>query len=421
MKEINFIHAADLHLGSPFRGLREVDENVSRYMVESTYRAFDSLVDQAIEKAPDFVLFCGDLVDLEDKNLRPLLHLKRGFERLGEASIRVFIVHGNHDPLSKISTLVSFPENVTVFPSKVPDWLEFTTSKGAEVAIWGMSFKNKAERRNLASLLPQGPNEPFKIAMLHCSVGTSANHEPYAQCTLQDLKSKDVDYWALGHIHQPQVISKGPHVVYSGNLQGRSFKEQGPRGCFWVEVDSSQRVELNFCQISKVLWLETEVDISGCTGLDCLSERIFARLKEVLPSTGQKRVIARVILGGTWDISSDSMAHWDLEDVLTDLRQGLSWEADGVFVHEIRNLARPPIDREERARGEDLVAYVFREASRLSLERDGTFEELTKVLEPLLKDRTFRRHCQAFDKGELQELLEEAAVRLAYRLDEKQP
>ena len=52
--------------------------------------------------------------------------------------------------------------------------------------------------------------------------------------TLEQLVSHGYDYWALGHVHGFAVLSEAPHIVYSGNLQGRDPRETGrQRARFW--------------------------------------------------------------------------------------------------------------------------------------------------------------------------------------------
>ena len=70
---------------------------------------------------------------------------------------------------------------------------------------------------NLAQKFPKRENnEVFTIGLLHCMVGSSTEHDPYAACTMQDLKDLDYDYWTLGHIHVPSVINETyPDVVVS--------------------------------------------------------------------------------------------------------------------------------------------------------------------------------------------------------------
>jgi DNA repair exonuclease SbcCD nuclease subunit len=74
--------------------------------------------------------------------------------------------------------------------------------------------------------------------MLHCNVGSDTGHDPYAPSALEDLISKNYDYWALGHIHKKTILNEAnPLIIYSGNPQGLNPKETGVRGCFLINVE----------------------------------------------------------------------------------------------------------------------------------------------------------------------------------------
>ena len=61
--QLRFIHAADLHIGAPFRGLRELSPAWAERLVEAIPQAYDRLVDAALEHQVDFVVFAGDIFD----------------------------------------------------------------------------------------------------------------------------------------------------------------------------------------------------------------------------------------------------------------------------------------------------------------------------------------------------------------------
>ncbi len=50
MKSFSFIHTADLHLDSPFSGLRQVDGEIADLLKDATFRAFDNVVELALKK-----------------------------------------------------------------------------------------------------------------------------------------------------------------------------------------------------------------------------------------------------------------------------------------------------------------------------------------------------------------------------------
>ncbi|MFW6237785.1 MAG: metallophosphoesterase family protein, partial [Halanaerobiales bacterium] len=69
-KEIQFIHTADLHLGSPLNCGGEPPSRLSSLFNEGGYLAFEALVDRALEFDVDFVLIAGDVYDREARSVR---------------------------------------------------------------------------------------------------------------------------------------------------------------------------------------------------------------------------------------------------------------------------------------------------------------------------------------------------------------
>ena len=60
---MKFVHAADIHLDSPLRGLERYEGAPVDELRGATRRAFENLVDLAIEDEVAFVLLAGDLYD----------------------------------------------------------------------------------------------------------------------------------------------------------------------------------------------------------------------------------------------------------------------------------------------------------------------------------------------------------------------
>ena len=83
MKSFSFIHTADLHLDSPFTGLRQVDGAVASLIKDATFRAFDNVVDLALAKKVDFLVVAGDVYDAADRSLRAQLKFADGLKKAG--------------------------------------------------------------------------------------------------------------------------------------------------------------------------------------------------------------------------------------------------------------------------------------------------------------------------------------------------
>src|SRR5437868_3130490 len=97
--DFKFVHAADLHLDSPLRGVR-AEGRLREILDRATFTAMQRAVDLCLKEKVDFLLLAGDLFDAKDRSVRARLALREQLLRLDAAGIPSFIVHGNHDPLT---------------------------------------------------------------------------------------------------------------------------------------------------------------------------------------------------------------------------------------------------------------------------------------------------------------------------------
>ena len=225
---ISFLHAADIHLDSPLKGLERYENAPVERIRGATRRAFTRLIDLAIEKRVDFVLIAGDLYDGDWRDYNTGLYLVRQLGRLRDARIPVFVIAGNHDAANKMTRMLRLPDNVRFLAHDRPETVRLDD---LGVAIHGQSFAKAAVTENLAAAYPAPVSGYINIGLLHTGMGGADGHERYAPCTLEELRLRGYDYWALGHIHARQVLCNDPPVVFAGNVQGRHIRETGPKGC----------------------------------------------------------------------------------------------------------------------------------------------------------------------------------------------
>lgn len=119
----SFIHAADLHLDSPFRGYDEIDfvdpatrENVLRQLRDCTFTTLDNIVQACLAHRVDFLVLAGDIYDLADRSLRAQLRFQNAMEHLAGAGISVFVAYGNHDHDDGRRAMLNWPGNVFSSP-----------------------------------------------------------------------------------------------------------------------------------------------------------------------------------------------------------------------------------------------------------------------------------------------------------------
>lgn len=59
LTDLTFIHAADLHLDSPFYGISHLPEPIFARIKESTFASVRHIIDAAVRENVDFILLAG--------------------------------------------------------------------------------------------------------------------------------------------------------------------------------------------------------------------------------------------------------------------------------------------------------------------------------------------------------------------------
>ncbi|PTL00909.1 DNA repair exonuclease [Staphylococcus haemolyticus] len=260
---IKFIHCADLHLDSPFKSKSYLAPSIFEDVQNSAYESFKKIVDTALKEEVDFVLIVGDLFDSENRTLRAEVFLKEQFKRLEKEQIFVYISHGNHDPLTEKITN-DWPDNVSVFSNRVETY-QAITKDGETIFVHGFSYQHDTSYENKIDEYPSSQGKKgIHIGMLHGTYSKSSTKNRYTEFILEDLNQKLYHYWALGHIHERQELSDMPPIHYPGNIQGRHFGEQGPKGCLLVEGDHL-RLNATFIPTQQIRFEEATINTDKLT------------------------------------------------------------------------------------------------------------------------------------------------------------
>ena len=303
MTSFRFIHAADVHIDSPLVGLARHEGSAAERIRSATREAFDGLIGQAIDEQVAFVVIAGDLYDGDWRDFHTGLFFSLQMGRLAKAGIRAFVLYGNHDAESQITRRLSLPENVKVFSARKPDSFVLDELK---VALHGQSFRQRDVTDNLVPGYPDPVSGMFNIGVLHTALGGMAGHENYAPCSLDDLKAKGYDYWALGHVHNGQVLHENPHVVFPGNLQGRHIRETGPKGAHLVTVEDGELTDFTMLHCDVVRWSRLSVPVGGCSRPAEVSDRVRQSIERAVAAEADGRLLAcRIELTGTSKIHGE--------------------------------------------------------------------------------------------------------------------
>jgi DNA repair exonuclease SbcCD nuclease subunit len=380
---LKFIHAADLHLDSPLRGLERYEGAPAERIRHATRQALEQLVQLAIDEEAALVLLAGDVFDSDWRDYKTGLYFISRMARLQEAGIRVFLVRGNHDALNSSMRSLTLPENVHQFSSRRA---ETVTMDGAGVAVHGRSFRARQETEDLSVGYPPPVEGLLNIGLLHTSLDGRPGHDVYAPCSVDGLKGKGYDYWALGHVHTRETVAEGaPWIVYPGNLQGRHVRETGAKGCCLVSVEEGTISEVEFRDLSVLRWALCEVDATGAEDGNEVVDRLLAAVDEEAGDAGDRPLAVRCRVTGT------CRAHRELADDpekwMSEARaRTLALAGADVWIESIRFETRLEIDLEAAMARDDALGGLLRtigdvEADDQRLDAlSGIFDDLQKKL-----------------------------------------
>jgi len=382
-RPVRFIHAADFHLDAPFKGVDATDERVRRTLVESTYRALDAVVDACIGRSVDFLVVAGDAYNSRDKSVRAQFAFQRAMTRLAEAGIPVFLVWGNHDPADGWSAGIALPENVHVFGTGGVERVGLDVD-GVAVAVYGRSFRKAAETANLARGFSRTGGDELAVGVLHANVGGRPEYDDYAPCSADDLRAARMDYWALGHIHLPEVLfAETSTAAYAGCTQGLDPTQTGSRGCWEVTLDGGGAV-LEQVPTAQVLWDFRTVDVSEAAGIEDVHSLTLAACEAASDDAQGLPVIVRIELIGRSDVHAELARPGVMADVLTEVRSAGMDGDPWVWVDRIRDHTRPAIDLGTLRASEEFAGDLVRTADELLADPQAAEALVAEIASPLL-------------------------------------
>jgi DNA repair exonuclease SbcCD nuclease subunit len=337
-----FIHAADIHLDSPLRGLSRYESAPVDAIRDACRRAFKNLVDLAIEEKAAFVLLAGDLYDGDWKDYSTGIFFSRQMGRLHQHGIRVFAVAGNHDAANRMTKSLDTPASMKMFSAGKVETIKL---EDCSVAIHGRSFKTRHEDENLAAGFCQGLKGMFNIGLLHTSLDGREGHATYAPCTLDDLCSKNYQYWALGHVHKQEIVSRDPFVVFPGCIQGRHIRENGPKGCVKVTVEEDTVTQMEPVSLDVLRWALTDIDLTDMEDPRDVLETVREAIEQERAQAEDRPLAMRIRLTGATNLSDHLAAFPEkLEQQIKAL--GAETAGDDIWIERVENRTHEKYDLE---------------------------------------------------------------------------
>jgi DNA repair exonuclease SbcCD nuclease subunit len=411
---VKLLHAADLHIDSPLRGLSAYEGAPVDEIRNAVRRAVANLVDLAVDEDVKLLLLAGDIYDGAWKDYRTGLFFTKQMQRLAEAGVQVCLVSGNHDAESRITRELRLPDNVHRFTTAQAE------SKAYEdlgVAVHGQGFAERDVKENLARNYPAPYGGMVNIGLLHTALTGSPEHDTYAPCTVADLTSKGYDYWALGHIHAREVVGDDPWIVFPGNLQGRHARETGPKGATLITVDGGRITAAEHRDLDVVRWAHLHIDAAKAPDADTVLTGVQEQLRTARDQADGRLLAARVSVEGPSDAHEEL---WRDRERFTNEVRALA--DSGLWVEKVRIATRHAETTEALP---ELVTDLTRTAATLRAD-PGALEKLITALPGLRaldhQNTADAGEALAFrDEGRRTEIFDEAVDLLAALVAGEEP
>jgi DNA repair exonuclease SbcCD nuclease subunit len=210
---------------------------------------------------------------------------------------------------------VTLPDSVRQFGTRKAETLKLDALR---VALHGQGFVDRAATENLALGYPAPVPGWFNIGVLHTSLSGRPPHANYAPCSVEELRSRGYDYWALGHVHAFEVVANDPPMVFPGNLQGRNIRESGPKGAVIVTVSDGRVTAIDPLIVDDARWATLALDLDGIGDLTALLAVAEAAIKvEAVAAEGRPLALRLQMRGATplrpWLLANRSAAFDELQ------------------------------------------------------------------------------------------------------------
>ena len=302
---MNIIHCADLHLDSPMTS--NLDRQKAAERKNELLSTFSSMVEYAEEEGVRAVIIAGDLFD-RDRVSASARNIVYGV-MAAHPEVLFFYLRGNHDRNGADVDSQGKPSNLRLFG---PGWTSYELLEGMKgdgrITISGREFLTAVNEKNNAQLKKNELNldpRSLNIVVLHGQLSRYGSEGRADEIDLRQLSNRNIDYLALGHIHDFRrgTLPPGGVYCYSGCLEGRGFDETGDHGFVLLDLNTrTRRIRDTFVPFAKRGLYEVEVDITGCMTTVEISERMRQALER---AACQESSLVKMILRGEVDVECE--------------------------------------------------------------------------------------------------------------------
>lgn len=246
---MKILHAADLHLDTPFTGH---NEKALARLQGALIRVPEMLTSLCRRHGCDMMLLAGDIFDAEptSEGIRALRNA------LEEVKIPVFITPGNHDFCTPASPwlLQVWPDNVHIFTRP---HVESVALPGLDCRVYGAGFTAMDCPALLENFRAEG-TETYHIGVFHGD--PTQKNSPYNPISQAQVAASGLQYLALGHVHKAgQFTAGGTLCLWPGCPMGRGNDETGEKGVYIVTIEDKAEATFVPLDVPRFYDLEAEV------------------------------------------------------------------------------------------------------------------------------------------------------------------
>ena len=290
---MKIIHCADLNLDSKMTA--NLSKEQAKERRNEILRTFTRMVEYAKKNNVSVILIAGDLFD--NRNVSAMARNTVRDVIVQNPEIDFLYLKGNHDSDNFLSKMDEVPDNLCMFKE---NWM---TYKYGKVAISGLEL-DSTNSHMAYNTLALDYND-FNIVMLHGQLAGYKTKNRAEIISLDDLKNKNIDYLALGHVHERQFdrLDARGNYCYCGCLEGRGFDECGEKGFMLLDVDTDNgTAKVEFVPLSSRNYYTLPVDV---TGIESTQEAAL-RMGEAITSSGfSSKSLVKFVLTGEVDVECE--------------------------------------------------------------------------------------------------------------------
>lgn len=319
---MKIIHCADIHADSKMESHFSREQATERR--NEIINSFAYMVRYAKENGVRAIIIAGDLFDTKESQQKNIKRRIAGIIK-ENTEIDFLYLRGNHDES------VEFATDEVLSNLKRFSLSEWKCYSYGNVDIYGHEFGRSIPSSAYNQITPD--SNKINIVVLHGQIAEYKTKEGAPVISLPKLKNRDIDYIALGHIHdykKDRLDSRGSWC-YPGCLAGRGFDECGKKG--FVLLDITDKISSEFIPISQREIHDVKVTLDGTMNYNDIMSAICEEVKDI-----SSRDIVKVDLVG--DISEET----EIEEnsYLADLNSRY-----GFYFVRIKNSTKPMIDYEK--------------------------------------------------------------------------